>query len=70
MVAIQSSWSLLDDCRLSIKTPRLVSPAADIFLYAGTGNISRVQKLFADQVASPFDVVADYGTSALHVCFA
>lgn len=68
MMTLQSSWTCLNDYRLTIKTPRLRSRTEHIFTYIESGNVSRVQALFAGGLASPFDVLEGNGYSLLHVC--
>jgi hypothetical protein len=67
MITIQDRWSPLGGHIVSMRTPRVVSPKAEIFIYAQQGNIEGLQLLFKERKASPFDVSSSEGRSALHV---
>lgn len=67
MIAFQYSWTSLNKYRLNIKTPRTRSDSEHVFIYAMTGNISQVQAVFANSLASPFDMIQTSGHSLLHV---
>jgi hypothetical protein len=50
-----------------IRSARIVSPTAEIFSFAQQGHIDGLKALFSDGLASPFDVCAGSGRSALNV---
>lgn len=68
MISFCSFWSSLDDYRMSVKTPRLRHWSDEIFMLVIKGNLSRVQTLFTNSMASPFDVDITDGASLLYVC--
>ena len=52
-----------------LRAPRIVADDAPILRYAAVGDIQGIQKLISDGLASPGDVGASYGMTALHVAF-
>lgn len=52
-----------------LRAPRIVADDAPILRCAAIGDIRGIQKLITDGVASPGDVGASYGMTALHVSF-
>ena len=67
MVELTCSWGPMDRHRISIRAPRLVAPNADIFAFAIKGNIQGLRMLFQRGEASPFDINALNGRSALNL---
>jgi hypothetical protein len=54
---------------ISLKTQRTVPGTADIFTYAKSGNVDKMQMLFKEGLASPHDVHYESGVTALHVSY-
>lgn len=52
-----------------LRAPRIVADDAQILRYAAVGDIVGIQKLMSDGLASPGDVGASYGMTALHIAF-
>lgn len=52
-----------------LRAPRVVADDAPILRYAAVGDIQGIQKLISDGLASPGDVGASYGMTALHIAF-
>ncbi|KAK3377231.1 hypothetical protein B0T24DRAFT_237089 [Lasiosphaeria ovina] len=67
MVEVICNWGPIDGHRVSIRTPRLVAPDADVFAFASKGNVEGLRMLFSRGEASPFDVSAVNGRSALNL---
>ena len=65
LVAI--SYANRDGLGISIRTIRSGSNSDAIWTYIQNGDLAMVQTLFKNGEASPFDVVADNGTSILEV---
>jgi hypothetical protein len=67
MISFMISVTPLAGPVVSLKMNRTVSGDADIFYYAKTGNVERMKYLFENGLASPHDVSASSGITALHV---
>jgi ankyrin repeat protein len=52
-----------------LRAPRIVADDAQILRYATVGDIEGIQRLMSDGLASPGDVGASYGMTALHIAF-
>ena len=61
------SWDPIYGHMVSISTPRIVSPASLLFKYAQNNDIDGLRTLFQTRSASPFDVNATSGRSALNI---
>jgi len=69
MVAFKNRWTPIEGHHISVRTPRVVNFAADVFLAADHGNLESLKILFSKRLASPFDVSSGDGQSALQVRF-
>ncbi|KAK0712525.1 hypothetical protein B0T26DRAFT_714543 [Lasiosphaeria miniovina] len=67
MVEVICNWGPIDRHRVSIHTPRLVAPDADVFAFASKGNGEDLRMVFSRAEAPPFDVSAVNGRSALNL---
>ncbi|GAW20292.1 hypothetical protein ANO14919_097930 [Xylariales sp. No.14919] len=67
MISLMKTWNGFDRPQLHVKFPRVIPPASELFVLAQKGNIPGVQRLFSDKKASPYDISAGEGRSALHV---
>lgn len=67
MISVIDKWTPLDGHDISIKLPRVVSSASDIFIFAQKGHIDGIQQLISQKKASVYDISAGKGRSALHV---
>lgn len=56
MIALWERSDPLRGSSLNIRTPRLVHWNSEVIKVASRGNISRLQALFSEGLASPFDV--------------
>ena len=67
--AIYFSLSLtyMNGPQVSLHVPRVVEDNAKIFQFAVQGNLSGMKDIFRDGLASPYDVAASNGRTALHV---
>lgn len=63
-----ANWKPLEGPELLLRLPRVVGSSALIFWYAGSGDLAGMKGLFAQRLASPYDVSAATGSSALQVC--
>ncbi|ORX96464.1 hypothetical protein BCR34DRAFT_497736 [Clohesyomyces aquaticus] len=70
MIYFAASISGMTGPSITLSMPRTVSPNALVFSYAVQGNMNRIQELFAAGLASPYDVAANNGRTALHVSIA
>lgn len=61
-----STSLLAGEHMISVRTPRIVDPFSDVIVMAQTGNVSLMQALFSQNLASPFDTTPK-GESLLHV---
>lgn len=61
------SFTYMNGPQLSLRMPRTVEGSSDIFSFAVQGNLEGVKSLFRCGMASPFDVAATNGRTALHV---
>ncbi|KAI0416285.1 hypothetical protein F5X98DRAFT_375855 [Xylaria grammica] len=66
MISLMKTWNGFDRPQLHVKFPRVIPPASELFVLAQKGNIPGVQRLFSDKKASPYDISAGEGRSALH----
>ena len=53
--------------QFSLRMPRVVESNAKIFSLAVQGDLNNMKNLFRDGLASPYDVAASNGRTALHV---
>lgn len=68
VVFLKNIWTPTHGNVISIRTPRVVENANQpIFLYSGYGNVEGMRNLFAQGLASPFDVAGDTSRSPLYV---
>lgn len=67
MVSFALSLTYMNGPQVSLHMPRVVNDNAAIFTLAVQGNLSGLKKLFKDGLASPYDVAANNGLTALHV---
>lgn len=68
MLVLRDRFSSLHGHMISISTPRICSNNSHIFHLSQKGAVEAVRKLFAEGLASPFDV-DEVGMSALRVCY-
>ncbi len=69
MICFAISLTYMNGPQVSLHMPRVVESNADVFTFAVQGNISGLKNLFKSGLASPFDVAASNGRTALHVSF-
>lgn len=67
MISFTLSLTYMNGPQVSLQMPRVVDDSAPIFTFAIQGDISGLKKLFRDGLASPYDVAASNGRTALHV---
>lgn len=67
MISFALSLTYMNGPQVSLHMPRVVNDNAAIFTLAVQGNLSGLKKLFKDGLASPYDVAANNGRTALHV---
>jgi hypothetical protein len=67
MISYTNSWDPCGSHTMVIRTARVISPSADIFAFAQQGYIDGLKALFKESQASPFDISAINGRSALNV---
>lgn len=67
MVSFKNIWNPGEGHRISVRTPRIVPAASDVFLVADHGNLDAMKLLFTQGLASPFDISAETGQSVLQV---
>lgn len=67
VVHFSLSLTYMDGPRVSLHVPRVVESNAKIFSLAVQGDLSNMKNLFRDGLASPYDVCAGNGRTALHV---
>ena len=68
ILSVSLSFTLLSGPEMSLRMPRVVQRDSAIWDFAETGNTEGMQMMFAEGMASPYDV-GGYGQSALHVSF-
>ncbi|KAK5017065.1 hypothetical protein LTR16_001705 [Cryomyces antarcticus] len=67
MVNIIAIWSSQSRPSMSLRLMRIIPDDSPLFTYVRQGNTSSIQSLFQQGVASPIDICASDGRSALHV---
>lgn len=67
MISFALSLTYMNGPQVSLHMPRVVDDNSAIFTFAVQGNLSGLKKLFKDGLASPYDVAARNGRTALHV---
>jgi hypothetical protein len=68
MIHFVMSFTYMNGPQVSLKMPRVVAGSSDIFSFAVQGNFDGIKSLFSRGLASPYDVAAPNGRTALHVC--
>ena len=67
VVHFSLSLTYMDGPRVSLHVPRVVESNAKVFSLAVQGDLPNMKNLFRDGLASPYDVNASNGRTALHV---
>jgi hypothetical protein len=68
MIHLVISFTYHNGPQVSLKMPRIVPGSSDLFSFAVQGNFDGIKSLFTRELASPYDVAATNGRTALHVC--
>lgn len=67
--AISFSYSTRSTMQIVLRAPRIISDDAPILRFAASRNLESIRKLMSSGLASPADVGASYGLTALHIAF-
>jgi hypothetical protein len=68
MIHFVMSFTYMNGPQVSLKMQRVVAGSSDLFSFAVQGNFDGIKSLFSRGLASPYDVAATNGRTALHVC--
>lgn len=61
------SGPLAEGPQIFLRVPRVIPDISEVFLHACQGNLPKMRLLFAQGIASPFDVGSTTGRTPLHV---
>lgn len=67
MISFAVSLTYMNGPQMSLHVPRVIESNADLFTFAVQGDLSSMKRLFKTGRASPYDVAASNGRTALHV---
>ena len=67
VVHFSLSLTYMNGPQISLRVPRVVDSNAKIISLAVQGDLTNIKNLFRDGLASPYDVAASNGRTALHV---
>lgn len=68
-ISLRCRWTPKNGCMISVRTPRVVSRNSAQCVLIQNGNVTGMQKLFEQGLASPFDVAVGLGRSCLQVSY-